>query len=64
MAPRLAQGRIHHGAQLRQSALALQDLAVDDERWGGVDIVVSRRVHDELRAAGVSPLELQGLRVI
>lgn len=31
---------------------------------GGVDIVVSRRVYDELRAAGVSPLELQGLRVV
>jgi hypothetical protein len=31
---------------------------------GGVDIVVSRRVYDELRAAGVSPLELHGLRVV
>jgi len=31
---------------------------------GGVDVVVSRRVLEELRAAGFSPLELQGLRVI
>lgn len=31
---------------------------------GGVDVVVSRRVLDELRAAGMSPLELQGLKVI
>jgi hypothetical protein len=31
---------------------------------GGVDVVVTRQFHEELLAYGVSPAEMQGLRVI